>query len=153
MLACCLVVSTQAAPPGDPKGPSAAVAKQEVLDLGKEWVLAEQHHDLPTLRRILDDKFVFTFGAGKSYDRDGYLKLILGGDADPTESQTLTDQTVLVDGDTAVEVGTDAARWTEGGAAQAKVYRYTVTYIRRQGRWRALAEHTVEAPPPKPQAN
>jgi len=149
MLACCLAVSAQAAPPAELKGPSTADTKQAVLDLGKEWVAAEQHHDLPTLRRMLDDKFVFTFGAGKSYDREGYLKLMIGGDVDPTESQALTDQSVLVDGDTAVEVGTDTAQSTENGTAHTRVYRYTVTYIRRQGRWRALAEHLVEAPPPK----
>jgi hypothetical protein len=38
-------------------------AKQQVLDLGKEWVAAENKHDATTLRRILDDKFVASFGA------------------------------------------------------------------------------------------
>lgn len=124
-------------------------AKQEVLDLEKKWVEAEIKHDEATLRRILDDKFVASFGAGKPYDKEAFIKGILGGDVDPTESQTLTDRTVIIDGDTAVVVGTDTERGTKRGAPFTAVARYTVTYIRRQGQWVALAEHLVEAPQAK----
>lgn len=124
-------------------------AKQEVLDLEKKWVEAEIKHDEATLRRILDDKFVASFGAGKPYDKEAFIKGILSGDVDPTESQTLTDRTVIIDGDTAVVVGTDTERGTKRGAPFTAVARYTVTYIRRQGQWVALAEHLVEAPQAK----
>ena len=126
------------------KGP--ADAKQQVLDLGKEWVAAEIKHDANTLRRILDDKFVASFGAKKPYDKEGFIKLICSGDVDPTESQTLTDETVIVDGDTAVVVGTDTLRGTKSGTTYTEVARYTVTYIHRQEQWVALAEHLVEVP-------
>lgn len=122
-------------------------AKQQVLDLGKEWAAAEDKRDTRTLRRILDDKFVASFGANKPYDKEAFIKQIVSGDVDPTESQTLTDETVIVDGDTAVVVGTDTLRGTKSGAARTEVARYTVTYIRRNGQWVALAEHLVEAPP------
>jgi ketosteroid isomerase-like protein len=56
---------------------------------------------------------------------------------------------VIVDRDTAVVVGTDTVRGTEKGAPYVVVYRYTVTYVHRQGRWRALAEHLVEVPQTK----
>ena len=125
---------------------SPADAKQQVLDLGKEWVAAEIKHDATTLRRILDDKFVASFGAKRPYDKEAFIKVIVTGDVDPTESQTLTDQTVVIDQDTAVEVGTDTERGTEKGAAYTVVYRYTVTYIRRHGQWLALAEHLVQVP-------
>jgi ketosteroid isomerase-like protein len=65
------------------------------------------------------------------------------------ESQTLTDETVIVDGDTAVVVGTDTLRGTKSGAAHTAVARYTVTYIRRNGQWMALAEHLAELPQAK----
>ncbi len=123
--------------------------RQQVLDLSKEWVAAEIKHDANTLRRILDDKFVASFGAEKPYDKEAFIKLIVTGDVDPTESQTLTDETVVIDQDTAVEVGTDTVRGTEKGAAYTMVYRYTVTYIRRHGQWVALAEHLVEVPQAK----
>ena len=136
---------------GDPNNssPSSFGAKQQVLDLSKEWVAAEIKHDANTLRRILDDKFVASFGAEKPYDKEAFIKLIVTGDVDPTESQTLTDETVVIDQDTAVVVGTDTLRGTKKGAAYTLVARYTVTYIRRHGEWAALAEHLVELPQAK----
>ena len=145
-LACCVATLSVAT---EPKTLPPTDAKQQVLDLGKEWVAAEVKHDAPTLRRILDDKFVASFGAEKPYDKEAFIKLIVTGDVDPTESQTLTDETVVLDQDTAVEVGTDTVRGTERGTAYTVVYRYTVTYIRRHGQWVALAEHLVEVPQAK----
>jgi hypothetical protein len=48
---------------------------------------------------------------------------------------------VIIDGDTAVVLGTETLHGTRDGAAYTGVLRYTVTYIRRHGSWRALAEH------------
>lgn len=124
-------------------------AKQQVLDLGKEWAAAEDKRDASTLRRILDDKFVASFGVKKPYDKEAFIKQIVSGDVDPTQSQALTDETVTIDQDTAVVVGTDTVRGTEKGAAYKADFRYTVTYIRRRGQWVALAEHLVEGPQAK----
>jgi hypothetical protein len=123
-----------------------AKRKTTVLDLEQEWVAAEHNHDTAVLRRILHDKFIATFGAEKPDDKEAFIKEIVSGDVDPTESQTLTDRNVIIDRDTAVVVGTDTERGTKKGAAYTVVYRYTVTYIRRNGRWIALAEHLVEGP-------
>jgi len=148
MLACCVPVLFASAEPKNPTLPSADV-KQQVLDLGKEWVAAEVKHDANTLRRILDDKFVASFGVKEPYDKETFIKHIVTGDVDPTESQTLTNETVIIDQDTAVVVGTDTARGTYNGSAYTVVYRFTVTYIRRNGQWLALAEHLVEVPEAK----
>jgi hypothetical protein len=133
--------NSQNQPPAD--------AQQQVLDLEKEWVAAEIKHDGATLRRTLDDKFLATFGAGKPRDKEALIKDLLSGPVDPTESQTLTDETVIVDGDTAVVMGTDTLRGTENGAPYTLVARYTVTYIFRHGQWLALAEHLVKVPDAK----
>lgn len=146
---CFTVASFAAADAKNSKAVPPADAKQQVLDLGKEWVAAEIKHDATTLRRILDDKFVASFGAEKPYDKEAFIKLIVTGDLDPTESQTLTDETVIIDGDTAVVVGTDTLRGTKNGAAYTAVARYTVTYVHRRGQWLALAEHLVEVPKAK----
>lgn len=148
-LACSMAASSAATGPKNSTTSSSAGAKQQVLDLGKQWVKAEVRHDERTLRHILDDKFVASFGARKPYDKEAFIKQILAGDIDPTESQSLTDETVIIDQDTAIVVGTDTVRGTDSGAAYTVVYRYTVTYVRRQGQWLALAEHLVQAPPPK----
>jgi hypothetical protein len=147
-LACCVVALSASTEPKNSTFPSSD-AKQQVLDLGKEWVAAEVKHDAATLRRILDDKFIASFGVKEPYDKETFIKHIVTGDVDPTESQTLTDETVIIDQDTAVVVGTDTARGTYNGSAYTVVYRYTVTYIRRHGQWLALAEHLVEVPQSK----
>ena len=105
-------------------------------------------YDPAVLRRILDDRFVATFDAAETYDKDAFIK-IFAGDVDPTASQSLTYDAVIIDGDTAVLVGNDTARGTRDGAAYTTVYKYTATYIHRHGRWLALAEHIVEVPQAK----
>jgi ketosteroid isomerase-like protein len=143
-LACCIATSSVATEPKNSKTLPPADAKQQVLDLENEWVAAEHNHDAATLRRILDDKFLASFGAEKPLDKEAFIKEIVSEDVDPTESQTLTDRRVIIDQDTAVVVGIDTERGTRKGAAYTVVYRYTVTYIRRNGQWIALAEHLVE---------
>jgi len=107
----------------------------------------ERKADIATLRSILDDRFIATFGSGKTYTKGAYVKAMVGNDAvDATASQTLTDETVVVDRDTAVVVGTDTACGTDKGVAYRIVYRDTVTYIWRDGRWHALAEQIVRVP-------
>jgi len=149
MLAGCMAASSVAQAPKNPRTPPPTDTKQQVLNLEDEWVTAEYNRDAAALRRILDDKFVASFGAEKPYDKEAFIKLIVSGDVDPTESQTLTDRIVIIDHDTAVVVGIDTERRTRNGAMHMAVYRYTVTYIRRDGRWVALAEHLVEAPQTK----
>jgi ketosteroid isomerase-like protein len=147
--ACSLTAAVLA---GEPKSAASAPsgdARQQVLDLDKEWAAAETKHDAVTLDRILDEKFLVTFGSKKPYNKAASIKAITEGEVDPTESQTLTDASVIVDGDTAVIVATDTLRGTKNGAAYMEVARYTVTYVHRHGRWRALAEHLVFVPQAK----
>jgi len=123
--------------------------KQQVLQLEDEWVVAEKKHDASTLRRILDDKFLASFGPKKPIDKEAFIREIVSGDVDPSVTQTLTDRSVIIDNDTAVIVGTDTQRGMKNGAAYTIVARYTATYIRRHGHWLALAEHLVMVPDPK----
>jgi ketosteroid isomerase-like protein len=123
---------------------------QQVMDLEQVWSEAENRHDAATLRSILDDKFVFTMGGdGKLYDKDAFITGNVRGAPDPTRSQTLTDRTVIVNGDTAVSMGTDTERGTHSGKPFKEVARYTVTYVRRGERWIPIAEHMDDVPLPK----
>ena len=67
-----------AAVPKDPRAQAPADPRQQVLDLGKARVAAEIKHDAATLGRILDDKFLASFGAGKPYNKEEFVKLIMG---------------------------------------------------------------------------
>ena len=128
------------------QSPAPADASQQVLNLMREWVAAENRHDAAALGRILDDKFISTAGAGSPKNKDAFIKALTAGDADPGQSQSLTDETVIVDGDTAVTVGTDTF-YKAGSAEPAGLkLRYTITLVRRHGHWVALAEHVVTIP-------
>jgi len=144
-----LTAAAYAAAESKPSHPPApADVRQQVLSVGKEWAAAEDRNDQATVRHIIDDRFVFSYGAEKPLDKEAYIKEILG-DFDPTQKQTLSDESVIVDRDTAVVVGTDTVHGTEKGKAYSVTYRYTVTYLHRDGRWIALAEHLVKVPEPR----
>ena len=145
VLACCVAGLSVATEPTTSQTAPPADARQQLIALEKDWVAAENKHDAAALRRILDERFVATFGSAKTYDREGFIGFFTGP-VDPTESQTLTYEAIVIDHDTAVLVGTETAHGTKGGAAYTAIYRYTVTYIRRHGQWLALAEHIVKVP-------
>jgi ketosteroid isomerase-like protein len=146
-LACCIAGSSVTAEPTSSQAAPPTDARQQLLELEKEWAAAERNRDASVLRGILDDRFVATLGV-KTYDKEAFIALF-AGDVDPTASETLNYEAVLIDGDTAVLVGTDIAHGTREGAPYTAVYRYTTTYIRRQGHWVALAEHIVRVPQAK----
>lgn len=132
---------------------SSAEAKRQVLQLEREWTAAEIKRDVVKLRQILDDQFVATFGSGDVTDKEGFIKAVVGDENDVILSQDLTDETIRVDGDTAVAVLTDTVHGTDKGEPYTQVLRITTTYIRREGKWLALAEHmVVRKPPPHPSA-
>ena len=81
----------------------AAVADEKaLLKLEREWVDAEARHDVVALQSILDDRFVSTFGAGKLLDKAAFIEDVTDGAIDPTQSQQLSERTVVLAGDTAV---------------------------------------------------
>jgi len=135
----------------EPKKPAMAPAdsKQQVLDTEKAWVVAEIKRDAKELPQFLDDKFVATFGPHKPFGKAAFVKETVNLPVDPTETQTMTGESVIVDGDTAIVVGTDTLRGTARGKPYTLVARYTTTYVRRDGQWLALAEQLTEVPQTK----
>jgi ketosteroid isomerase-like protein len=133
-----LTATARAADSGD--------AKEQVMNVLRDWVKAENAHDAAALNRILDDKFITTSGSGAPHDKDYFIKALTKGKADPAQSQSLTDESVVVEGDTAVVVGTDTFHMANHAKPDGLALRYTITFIRRDGRWLALAEHIVAMP-------
>jgi len=132
---------------------SSTESERQVLQLQREWTAAEIKRDVLKLRQILDDQFVVTFGSGDAIDKEGFIEAVIGDENEVILSQDLTDQTIRIDGDTAVVVLTDTVHGTSKGEPYTQVLRITTTYIRRAGKWLALAEHMVtRKPPPDPNA-
>ena len=134
----------------DACGPAAqargADAQQEAVQLLRDWATAENEHDATALDRILDHQFISTYGAGKPTRKKAFIASLTKGKADPRQTQSLTDETVVVDGDTAILVGTDTFHRTDHAEPDGLALRYTITCVRKNGRWVALAEHIVKLP-------
>ncbi len=121
-------------------------AKQQAVQLLRDWVAAENAHDAAALERILDDQFISTYGAGKPTRKAAFIASLTKGKADPRQTQSIEDETVVVDGDTAILVGTDTFHRTDHAEPDGLALRYTITCVRKGGRWVALAEHIVKLP-------
>jgi ketosteroid isomerase-like protein len=118
----------------------AAPDERALIKLERDWVDAETRHDAAALRSILDDRFIATFGGGKPLDKEAFIKGETEGAPDPTVSQELSDQKVIVVGGTGVIVETDTLRRMKDGKPVMLTWRFTVTYVKRGDRWLALAE-------------
>ena len=125
---------------------SAADAKQQASQLLRDWVTAENEHDAAALDRILDDQFISTNAAGKPTRKAAFIASLTKGKPDPRQTQSIEDETIVVDGDTAILVGTDTFHRTDHAEPDGLALRYTITCVRKNGRWVALAEHIVKVP-------
>ena len=121
-------------------------AKQQAAQMLRDWVTAENEHDAAALERILDDQFISTFAAGKPTRKKAFIASLTKGKADPRQTQSLTDETIVVDGDTAILVGTDTFHRTDHAEPDGLALRYTITCVRKNDRWVAIAEHIVKIP-------
>ncbi|HEY7726934.1 MAG TPA: nuclear transport factor 2 family protein [Candidatus Eisenbacteria bacterium] len=116
---------------------SPSTEDRAVLATDDEWVRAELARDEAALRRILHDRFVFNSNAGRTSGREDLIRKIRTGDM---KDQSITERSVLVDGDTAVVFGTAELRFGPPGREETtSLLRYTATYVKRSGQWRALA--------------
>ncbi len=123
---------------------TSAEARQQIVDATEQWIAAENKHDTAALDRILDDQFISIYAANMPRDKAAFIKGLTKGPLDPSQSQSLTDVSVVADGDTGVIVGTDI--FHSATQPPTAPLRFTITYVRKQGRWVALAEHIVAIP-------
>jgi len=138
MIAVLIAVSTVRAE-ADVAPATAASDEQQVIAVETEWVDAEVRHDEAVLDRVLDERFLVNSSKGVPRNKASVIADVRGWNL---VSETITDRTVLVDGNTAIVFGTATFRFAvEGRVDETSAARYTTTYIKRDGRWRALALH------------
>lgn len=111
--------------------------ESRVLAAEDEYVAAEVSRDEAALRRLIDDKFVFNTSRGTTTGKEdliqGVLKMSMVG-------QTITERSVVVEGNIALVFGTAELKFANPGRPEStSTLRYTATYVNRQGQWRLLA--------------
>ena len=119
-------------------GSTAALTdEQQVIAVESQWVAAEVHRDAAVLDRVLDDRFILNSSSGELRDKATVIADVLRW---TMVAQTITDRSVLIDGDTAIVFGTANFRFAvEGRDDAVSAGRYTTVYVKRDSRWRALA--------------
>ena len=109
--------------------------------LEREWFRVYETHDLAVLRRLIADDFVATLADGTMRGKDAHIAAY-PADFETLASVTNSEQRVTVfTPDVAVATGLYTATPRGGGPADAKRYRYTDTWLRRNGRWQCVATH------------
>ena len=113
--------------------------EQQVRQLEHEWIEAFLQGDTATLDRILADDFIFTDPEGKLLTKAEWIADMTSGEL-TFESIHIDDLQVRMYGDAAVANGrvTVKAQSKEGGFDGR--YCYTDMYVKRDGRWQAVAE-------------
>jgi ketosteroid isomerase-like protein len=147
-----LVVSSTATPQtksksarGRQSSPIRANAEQSLRDAEHQWMEAFKNRDQNTLNRILDEGFSFTDDRGQLFTKTQYIDA--AARAIVVESYTSDDMTVRIFGDTAVVAGRWSGKMTIDGKDSSGAFRYTDTFVRRVGRWRAVASQNTRMPP------
>jgi ketosteroid isomerase-like protein len=119
--------------------------EQQVLAVEDAWIDAETRRDEAALRRIMDDRYTVNRSDGTTVGKEAEVVRLLGSNI---LSATLSERSVLVDGDTAVTFGTvNVTMPADGAGTVTSAARYTLTYVRRNGHWRALAFHASNRDP------
>jgi ketosteroid isomerase-like protein len=123
------------------RGAAGKTDEQVLIQLERDWDAAFQRKDSRFLASILADEFVATYGDGTRGDKAKELAL-----ADEfnqqVDSRTLNEFTVKVYGDTAVVWFSQQLTGPKQGKPVAVTYRYTDVFVRRGGRWQAVASHS-----------
>jgi hypothetical protein len=111
--------------------------EQIVLALEDEYVIAEVTRDEATLRRLIDERFVFNSSKGTTKGKEELIQSVLNM---AMVGQTLRERSVVIEDDIALIFGTTDLRFeVPGKELSVSSLRYTSTYVKRQGQWRMLA--------------
>lgn len=127
---------------------SGGAAEREVLKFNIEYGQAYVSGDLAALGRFLADEFTSTGTTGEVSDKARTIESLKIGDL-KVESGRDDDVRAHIYGDMAVVTGLWTSKGQEKGKTFNRADRYTAVFVKRDGRWQVVAEHstTVAAQP------
>jgi ketosteroid isomerase-like protein len=124
-----------------------AKAEKELLQVERDWTQASLKGDATALGKILGDDWVGQGPAG-TMTKAQVLDEMKSGD-NKTDSITLGDMKVRVYGDTAVVTGSDDEKSSYKGKDTSGHYTWTDVFVKRKGRWEAVASQGTLIPAAK----
>jgi len=115
-------------------------ATRALIDLENKWVEALIKSDTTTLDSIFADTYVDTDEHSHRSNKEDVFSILKSGDL-KLDSIKLSDMQVHLYGDAAVVIGSSEQAGTFlGGPLAAKII-FTDTFVRQNGKWRAVASH------------
>ena len=133
-----IVALSSSAPAQQPKAASArAPDERAVLDLEEAWARAVVKRDAATFKRLLAPGFVYTEDA-RIQTGDELTRDIVSGTDTVTEARNEEIRTHTF-GNTMIVTGWLIMRGRSGGTPFERRYRFTDTWLKRNGQWRIIA--------------
>jgi ketosteroid isomerase-like protein len=115
--------------------------EEQALAAEDAYVAAEISRDEDALRRLIDDRFVYNSNDGTTFGKETLVKSVLGMNM---VGQTISERSVVVEGDIAIIFGTAEIQFgVPGKDNRISTLRYTSTYVNREGQWRMIALQMV----------
>lgn len=135
---CCLTVV------GPGKAQTARASEQALLQQERAWTEAFKQRDRAALERILAADFSFTDDGGVVYNKDQYVEAVM--QVIRVDAYEIDDLKARVYGEAGVVTGRWTGRLTIDGKDASGAFRFTDTFIRRQGRWQVVASQDTRLP-------
>jgi Domain of unknown function (DUF4440) len=124
----------------DGAGQASATAAQGLIDAENHWVDALVKSDVTTLDAIFADTYVDTDEHSHRGEKQDVLSVLKSGDL-KLDSIKLSGMQVRVYGDAAIVIGSAAQAGTFLGRPVAAKIIFTDTFVKQNGKWRAVASH------------
>jgi ketosteroid isomerase-like protein len=123
---------------GQAKQQSPANVEQQLTKLENDWMNFTLKRDVASLDRLLADDLTSITPEGKLNTKAQELADVKSGDYAPTAA-TNKDMKVRVFGNTAIVTGVTAIKGKAKGQDISGDYRFTDTWVLRDGRWQCVA--------------
>jgi hypothetical protein len=146
MTLCAGVALAQNKGKGDGKMKAEREAEMDELkQIEKDWTDAQKAKDGDKLGGILDDRWIGIGTDGKSTSKaEAVAHMKMPGYS--LDSIEMGPMKVRIFGNMAVVTGTDTEKSSEGGKDSSGKYVWTDVFIKRDGKWKAVASHDSKLP-------
>ncbi|MFN2563436.1 MAG: nuclear transport factor 2 family protein [Gemmatimonadaceae bacterium] len=129
---------------GKEPGTAESPVERTLFALEEDWTRALVRRDGTTFDRLLAPRFVYTEN-DQVMTKEELIRSVVAG-SDTVESAGNEDMRAYVYGNTAVVTGWLVVRGRGPSGAFNRRFRYTDTWLYRDGRWRVIAAHDYLVP-------
>ena len=138
-----LVVSVDVTPQATSTAKAAeSAAVKEVLEMKRQYDVALMRADVAWFKMAFVDDYLLILGDATTYTKSECIRQLKSREL-IWQTATGQDQRVRVYGDTAVVTGRFSGKGRLNGKPFTTDERFTSVWIKRDGRWKAISEHTV----------